>query len=295
MRRMPLLGGVLVPMLTPIMEDDTLDLEGVQNLGAHLLASDSVNGLFAIGATAEFLHLSIHERMALMEKFATVPKGEKIITVNIGGLPYDQMIELARFSERLKLDAVAMSVPVEIEPTTASVVSYFKRIAGLGIPFLVYWTPMAKNHAPTPEIVAELMKFENFVGLKDSSRDMVAFTTIAAAYGDEISVLQGVEMLHLASLAVGSAGIVGGGLNLYPGLPAQTTRCFMAGDFDQAKALQLRTNESWDTLKQVGTFRSFCKQYWKNEGVIKGVHCRAENGETCTEQQLAELQRLADL
>ena len=276
MRRMPSLKGVLVPMLTPLMADDSLDLDGATELARRLLESPAVDGLFTIGATAEFLHLSLKERISLMELFANLPRGEKIVTVNVGGLPYDQMIELARLSQRLGLDAVAMSVPVEVEPGTDTVVSYFSRVAELGIPFMVYWTPMAKNHSPTCEIVEGLMKYENFVGLKDSSRDMVAFTSIAARFGNDVSVLQGVEMLHLASLAVGSCGIVGGGLNIYPGLFSEITECVDSCNYSEARALQLSANQAWDRLIRKKAFRSYCKQYWKRAGVINGVQmsCR---------------------
>lgn len=295
MRRMSALQGVLVPMLTPIMEDDSLDLEGVAGLADTLLQSPSVDGLFTIGATSEFLHLSINERISLMEVFASRERGGKIITVNIGGLPYEQMIELAELAEKLGLDAIAMSVPAEIEPRTDVVVSYFSRIAQLGIPFIVYWTPMAKNHSPSCDIVEGLMQFESFVGLKDSSRNMVEFTSIAAEFGEDVSVLQGVEMLHLASLAVGSAGIVGGGLNVYPGLFSEISQCANSGDYRKARLLQLAANRAWDQLIQKKAFRSFCKQYWKRAGVISGVRCRAEPEVVYDESELDVLEALVNI
>ena len=94
----------------------------------------------------------------------------------------------------------------------------------------MYWSPVASDHRPSLALVDLLMKMKNFVGLKDSSRDMVTFTDICTHYGAEISAFQGVEMLHLASLAVGSVGVVGGGLNLYPRLLAEITEAFNAGD-----------------------------------------------------------------
>ena len=106
---------------------------------------------------------------------------------------------------------------------------------------------------------------------------MVVFTDLCTRYGREISIFQGVEMLHLCSLAVGSAGIVGGGLNLYPRLLAEITTAFENGDLDSARTLQQQVNTHWEHLNADTAFRSVCKHYWKTQGLLKGVYCRVGN------------------
>ncbi len=293
MRRIPELKGVLAPVLTPIMADDSLDLEGNRVLAEKLLSSEYVDGLFTVGATSEFMALSYDERMELMKVFAEIPRNGKVMTVNTGCLPDHQVIEMTGLAGELGFDAAAVPVPEHIDTDPASVCRYFKDIAAVGVPFTIYWTPMVKQHKPTLEIVSRLMEYSTFVGMKDSSRDMVEFTSIAAAYGEDISVFQGVEMLHLVSLAVGSAGVVGGGLNLYPGLLAEITRNFEAGNIAEARRLQLQVNQSWDSISVGGGFRSLCKQYWSHKGIISGTRCRAGSNLEMNSSQLEELERLA--
>ena len=293
MRRISKLQGVLVPILTPIMDDNSVDFEGAGKFASMMLASKYVDGLFAIGATSEFMNLSLDERIKLMEVFSEIPRGNKVITVNTGGLPFDQVIKLTKLAGEMKFDAAAITVPNEIEPKLQDIIEYFTGIAECGVPFTIYWTPIVKKHKPTFEIITELMKFNNFVGLKDSSRDMVEFTSIATAYGKEISIFQGVEMLHLTSLAVGSAGVVGGGLNLYPGLLSQITQSFESGNIEKARDLQLKVNKSWEVLAEGAAFRSICKQYWNRAGVLKGTHCRTGNNIKLENPGLATLKQLA--
>jgi dihydrodipicolinate synthase/N-acetylneuraminate lyase len=144
-------------------------------------------------------------------------------------------------------------------------------------------------------VVEGLMRLKNFVGFKDSSRDMVTFTDICARYGTEISAFQGVEMLHLASLAVGSVGVVGGGLNLYPRLLAAITEAFNRRDFPKARNLQKRVNESWEAIAGGGGFRSLCKLYWKDRGVIRGTFCREGANLTPSAKEMERLKELAAL
>lgn len=295
MRRMKNLRGVLVPMIIPMFEDGSLDLEGTRRLAETFLSLPSCSGLFALGATSEFMHLPFEERRVLIEAFGTVDRGGKVIMINTGGLALEQVVELTRLVVAVKLDGAAVVVPPEVPAEAEAVLAYFRRIAAVGAPFSVYWSPVASAHRPSLPLVDGLMEMENFVGLKDSSRDMVTFTDICTRHGRQISVFQGVEMLHLASLAVGSAGVVGGGLNLYPRLLAEISAAIGPGEWDKARSLQMRVNRSWAYIAQGGGFRSLCKHYWRDRGVIRGTFCREGANLAPSEEQMEELRKIAAL
>lgn len=102
-------------------------------------------------------------------------------------------------------------------------------------------------------------------------------------------------MLHLCSLAVGSVGVVGGGLNLYPRLLAEITEAFETGNLSHARALQQQVNISWKTLNAQTAFRSVCKQYWKKRGLVQGVYCRVGNNILLESQGLSYYEQLVAL
>ena len=58
MRRMKNLKGVLLPMVIPMFENGGLDIDGTRRLAERFLSLSSVNGLFALGASSEFMHQS---------------------------------------------------------------------------------------------------------------------------------------------------------------------------------------------------------------------------------------------
>lgn len=295
MRRLPELGGVIVPVLTPFTADDRLDSAGVEKYASIMLASDNVDGLFVAGACGEFNTMSEAERIELIELYSGIEKNGKPVVVNTGGMENSRTLKLSRRAAAMGFSAIAVTVPDGIEPRTEAVIEYFRPIADLGAPFFVYWTPMVPKHKPTPDIIRRMTEFRNFVGFKDSSRDMVEFSSMAAEFREEIGIIQGVEMLHLASLAAGSSGVIGGGLNLYPGWLKQISRYFEAGDLAAARKMQLRVNETWRRLSQRGSIRTICKQYWHRRGVIGASRCRIGDETTPNTEEWALLDRIVNL
>jgi 4-hydroxy-tetrahydrodipicolinate synthase len=277
MRRIDRLQGVFVPLITPFLDQSTVDLAGLKHLAQHLLACQSVDGLFGLGATSEFVELSYDERKAIIAILAAIPDRKKPITVNTGGLPVDQMLQLSAFALEKGIDAITLVLPDTVNPDPEAVFTYLEPIKRAQFPFMLYWSPSYSRHRSDLAVVEKLVDVPSFIGLKDSSQNMVVFTDLCTRYGKEISIFQGVEMLHLCSLAVGSAGIVGGGLNLYPRLLAEMTTAFENGDLNSARTLQQQVNTHWEQLNARAAFRSVCKHYWKTQGLLKGVYCRVGN------------------
>ena len=110
MRRLKKLHGILVPIVTPMFENGSLDKEGFVKLAQTFLDAGSVNGLFVLGATGEYMHFNHEERKNLFRSLTQVKKGEKIIIVNTGGLPKKETIDLTEFAAEEGFDCV--SIPV---------------------------------------------------------------------------------------------------------------------------------------------------------------------------------------
>lgn len=292
MIRMPKLHGLLVPPVTPMFDDGSLDLNGVVSLSEKYLSSEYVDGLFAVGATGEYTCLTKEERMELISALAKVNRNNKIIVVNTGGASTDETLEMSSFVKESNLDALAVIVPTHVEDTIDAVLEYYKLIDAIGLPFMVYRPPYVTTHHLSEELISAMMELKNFVGLKDSSRNMELFASLCARFADDISIFQGVEMLHLPSLACGSAGTVGGGLNIYPKLIADITSAFDAHDIPKAIKIQSDVAGLWAKLNPDGSFRWRFKYLWKQLGVIEGTHCRIGDPITVESDELETLKSM---
>ena len=68
------LRGIIVPMITPLLDRDTLDVAGLERLIEHILAG-GVHGLFILGTTGEAPSLSYRLRYELIERTCTQVAG----------------------------------------------------------------------------------------------------------------------------------------------------------------------------------------------------------------------------
>jgi dihydrodipicolinate synthase/N-acetylneuraminate lyase len=92
----------------------------------------------------------------------------------------------------------------------------------------------------TSTIVAIAEDCENVVGLKDSSRNLVAIGELVTRLGPEFRILQGADTLIVPTLAMGGVGAVNSLAMLFPRLFVALYEAFEAGDVAMARALQLK-------------------------------------------------------
>jgi 4-hydroxy-tetrahydrodipicolinate synthase len=281
-------------MVTPMFRDGSIDLEGTTRLAREFLSEPSVDGLFLLGATGEYMHLSADEKTRILRAAGGVERSG-IIVANVGGTNMPEAVALARTAGEAGVDAIAAVVPGEIPPEPDAIREYFAPLGDLGLPVVIYWTPHVKTQKPTLAVVEALLRIPAFAGLKDSSRDMESFAAICAEFGTAISVFQGVEMLHLPSLACGSAGVIGGGLNLYPVLAARTTSAFASGDLPEAIRVQRLIAQNWELLNRHRSFRWTCKRIWAEREIIRGTWCREGSEVVLSEQEMSEIRNMVAL
>ena len=290
MKRLKKLHGVLVPIITPMFENGSVDIEGLVKLAQTFLDTSSVNGLFVLGATGEYMHFNQEERENIFRSLRQVQKGEKVIIVNTGGLPKEETIGLTEFAAEEGFDCVSIPIPSYDADNDISLFPYFEEIGRIGIPFMVYWPPGGKK--PLLAMIKRLMKVSAFVGIKDSSRDMELFMSMCASFGKTLNIFQGVETLHLPSLICGSSGVIGGGLNLYPGLLSQITEAFHSHNLSKAQELQLKVINFWKILSKNGNARWLCKKEWKDRGVIQGDYCKEGKGFVNDPEQISKVREM---
>src|SRR4029079_1920353 len=88
------LRGIIPPMITPLIDRDTLDVEGLERLVEHLLAG-GVHGLFILGTTGEGPSLSYKLRLELIERGCQHVRGRVPVLVGITDTSFTETVALA--------------------------------------------------------------------------------------------------------------------------------------------------------------------------------------------------------
>ncbi|MGW1554660.1 dihydrodipicolinate synthase family protein [Streptomyces sp. NPDC002346] len=125
-----------------------------------------------------------------------------------------------------------------------------------------------------PETVKRLFTdFDNFVGVKETTKDFEHFSRVLHACGRSLLVWSGIELLCLPLLALGGAGFVSAVANLAPSAVARMYELWEAGEFDAARDLHYRLHPLVDLLF-VETNPAPAKWVLHQQGRISSPHVR---------------------
>lgn len=240
------LCGVIPPLLTPLLDTDTLDVEGLERLIEHVLAG-GVHGLFLLGTTGEGPCLSYRLRRELVERSCRQTSFRTPILVGVTETVLSEMATFARHAADVGVHALVVAPPYYLPPNQEELLAWVDDLLFASpLPLYLYNMPGLCKVKFDVDTVRRLRDRERILGVKDSSGDMVGFHRLleVARERPDWSVLMGPEELLGEAMLMGAHGGVSGGANLHPRLYVALAEAAARGDLAavrrrQAEVLQL--------------------------------------------------------
>ncbi|MFI4911522.1 MAG: dihydrodipicolinate synthase family protein [Sedimentisphaeraceae bacterium JB056] len=267
------LKGIIPPMITPLLDRNTLDVEGLEKLVEHILGG-GVHGLFLLGTTGEAPSLSYKLRYELIEK-ATAFIGSRVpVLVGISDTSFTESVNVAKKAADCGADAVVLAPPYYFTAGQPELVEYVEHLCQeLPLPMYLYNMPGCTKINLEPDTVAELSKLDKIVGLKDSSGNLTYFNTVKTllADRDDFSLLVGPEELLAQSVLLGADGGVNGGANIFPSLYVELYKASVAGDLAKVRELHAKVMQISTTIYRVGKYGSSFMKSVKCVLKLKGI------------------------
>jgi dihydrodipicolinate synthase/N-acetylneuraminate lyase len=233
------LRGIVPPMVTPLMDPETLDVPGVERLIDHILSAE-VSGLFVLGTTGEGPSLGYRVRQELIEVACECVAGRVPVLVGVSDSAFAESVGLAEFAADAGASAVVLAPPYYYATRQEELALHVEHFAAESpLPVFLYNLPSLTKTTFEPDTVRRLMQTPNIVGLKDSSANMIYFHSLRRLAGarPDWSLLVGPEELLAESVLLGGDGGVCGGANLYPQLYVDLYRAARGGDVPLARKL----------------------------------------------------------
>ena len=234
-----MIRGVLPALITPFTRDNKVDKEGLQqNIG--FLIKNGVSGIVPCGTTGESATLSIEEHEKVIEisiECSTVP-----VVAGTGSNNTTEALELTRSAMDAGADAALLITPYYNKPNDRGMLAHFKKIANeVDIPIILYNVPSRTGINLKPEVVAELAKENNIIGVKEASGNLDQVTKIIEMTQDEdFEVISGDDGLTLPIMAIGGAGVISVVANVAPKLTVSMVEAFRKGNMEEARRLHLK-------------------------------------------------------
>jgi 4-hydroxy-tetrahydrodipicolinate synthase len=214
------LGTLYAAAVTPLDENDKLDLDGVGPLLAHLAAA-GCDGAVIAGTTGEGPALTVRERTALIqEALATRPPTLRLIAgTGCSALP--NTIALTRHAYELGVDAALVVPPFYFKNVTpAGLLACYRRIVSEAVPpgerVLLYHIPQITGIPIPNEVIDGLLSAfpDHLLGVKDSQGDRAHTLDWCRRYRS-VSVFVGNDPLLSAALDTGAAGAIFASANVF--------------------------------------------------------------------------------
>ncbi|MFQ6035317.1 MAG: dihydrodipicolinate synthase family protein [Sedimentisphaerales bacterium] len=260
------LRGIIPPMVTPLLDQDSLDVAGLEQLIEHILAG-GVHGLFILGTTGEAPSLSYRLRYELIERVCGQVKGRVPVLVGITDTSFVESVKMACKARDAGAQAVVLAPPYYFPAGQAELIEYLKHLTlELPLPLFLYNMPSYTKAVFEPETVQAAANIAGIVGLKDSSGDMIYFHRLLSLLKDykDFTLLMGPEELLAEAVVLGGHGGVCGGANLVPQLYVDLYNAACSRDLAKIGSLHKKVMQISNTIYSVGRYES---------SYLKGIKC----------------------
>ncbi len=258
--------GIIPPMVTPLMGEDIIDVEGTKRLIEHMIAG-GVHALFLLGTTGEAQSLSYQCRYDFIELVTHQVAGRIPVLVGVTDTSIGESLKLAEKAKACGAVGVVAAAPYYFAPSQQELIEYYTALADqLCLPLYLYNMPSHVKVFLEAKTVVELSNHPNIVGLKDSSANMTYFQTLTYLLRNkpEFALYVGPEELTGECVLMGADGGVNGGANIFPELYVAQYNAAQQHDVNKVRELQQQIMAISTRIYSVGKYGS---------SYLKGVKC----------------------
>lgn len=239
---MAVYSGVHAALLTAFDAHGALDTTATARLAGDLI-DRGVHGLVVNGSTGEFASLTPEERRLNLETVIAAVAGRGPVTAQIGAMTTAEAVAGAEHARTVGAVAGMLVCPYYEAIDEREVERYFRTVAEVGLPLMIYNNPSATGWSMRPEFIAELACINGVRFLKDTTPEVGRLFRIRQLCGDHIEILSGQDSVALAGfLAGGARATVWGAVNAVP------EACVLLWELAAVRQDAERAREFWQRL-----------------------------------------------
>ena len=242
------IAGSIVALVTPMLEDGSIDYAGLRKLIDWHIA-EGTNCLGVVGTTGESPTVSIEENCEVLRVSVEHAKGRIPIMAGTGANSTSEAIELSRYALKVGADCTLSVVPYYNKPSQEGIYQHFKKIAeAVDIPMVLYNVPgrtVADMQAPT---ALRLAKIPGIVGIKEATGEIDRAAYLIKHAPSGFSIYSGDDGTAIALMLLGGHGNVSVTANVAPRAMSELCKAALAGDAKKASAIHMKLVELHQAL-----------------------------------------------
>ena len=260
------LCGIIPPLVTPLKDNETLDIESLERLIEHLIAG-GVHGLFVLGTTGEEQSLSYKVRQEMIRESCRINNGRLPLLACVTDTSITESINMSRIAADCGAAAVVSAPPYYFATGQPELAQFYEELVPqLALPVYLYNMPSHVKVSFAPDTVKRIAQLEQVVGFKDSSANAVYFQSVMykMQHRKDFAMLVGPEEITGECVLMGGHGGINGGANMFPELYVAMYDAAKARDIDRMLKLQQLIMQISTSIYSVGKHGS---------SYLKGLKC----------------------
>jgi len=272
-------GKILVPLVTPFKEDQSVDYDAAISIAEKLIADHRADSIILTGTTGEFFTMNFEERVKLFKVIKDAVGNKIPLMAGVGCASTIETMALAKKAEELGFEIMMVVSPYYTKPTQKELYNHFKKVAeSINIPMMLYNIPIFAGVNINPETVAQLSKIENIIAIKEEAelnpKQMTEFINITP---EDFIIYCGDDTMILEAFTQGGAkrvgGIISGASHLIGVQLRNMINMFLDGKVEEAAKMQQKYLPLFRAMGQNGRTNpcSLLKEAMKMVGYNAGI------------------------
>ena len=226
-------GVILTAMITPFLQNGSIDLEGGQRLATHLVDDLGHDGLVINGTTGESATTTDEENTDLLRAVVEAVGDRATVVAGVGSNDTAHSVLSARSAIGVGAHAVMAVSPYYNRPPQEGLIRHFHAIADASdLPMMVYDIPKRTGVAIETDTLVRIAEHPRIIANKDAKGDLEA-----AQWGmarTDLAWYSGDDILKLPLLSIGACGMISVVGHLVGDRLKSMAEAFWAGDVQGA-------------------------------------------------------------
>ena len=231
-----MLSGSLVAIVTPMLEDGSLDYARFKSLIDWHIA-EGTQGIVVVGTTGESPTVDFDEHKELIRVAVDYAAGRIPVIAGTGANSTAEAIELSESAKQSGAQYSLSVVPYYNKPTQEGLYRHFRAIAeAVDLPLILYNVPGRTVADLQNDTVLRLAEVGNIVGIKDATASMERGCDLLRRAPREFALYSGEDATGLPLMLMGGRGVISVTANVAPRLMQEMCAAALSGNITKARA-----------------------------------------------------------
>ena len=234
------LRGSIVALITPMLEDDSVDYPALRKLIDWHIA-EGTDCIGVVGTTGESPTVNVEEHCEIIRVSVEQAAGRVAIMAGCGANSTKEAIELAQFARKVGANSQLQVVPYYNKPTQEGQFQHFKAIAeAVDLPVILYNVPGRTVTDMAHDTVMRLAQVPGIIGIKEATGNIERAQWLIREAPQGFSIYSGDDPTAVALILCGGHGNISVTANVAPRLMHDLCAAALAGNVQEAMRIQFK-------------------------------------------------------